>query len=86
MSYIHNAAKIQMGILKRAKQFSSSWNVHKKSVCKNHYGGQLLDKFVCLLDILLFLKMLRTTVLAVRNTLLTNIPKGFSSEMSLEVA
>ena len=38
------------------------------------------------LDILVFLKMLRTTGLAVRNTPLTNIPKGFSSEMTLEVA
>ena len=41
---------------------------------------------VCTLDILVFLKMLRTTVLAVRNTPLTNIPKGFSSKMTLEVA
>ena len=38
------------------------------------------------LDNLVFLKMLRTTVLAVRNTPLTNIPKGFSSKMTLEVA
>ena len=38
------------------------------------------------LDILVFLKTLRTTVLAVRNTPLTNIPKGFSSKMTLEVA
>ena len=38
------------------------------------------------LDILLFLKMLRTTVLAVKNTPLTNIRKEFRSEMSLEVA
>ena len=35
---------------------------------------------------LLFLKMLRTTVLVVRNTPLINTPKGFSSEMTLEVA
>ena len=37
----------------------------------------------CPLDILLFLKMLRTAVIAVRSTPLTNIPKGFSSEISL---
>ena len=40
----------------------------------------------CLLDNLVLLKMLRTTGLAVRNTSLNNIPKGFSSEMTLEVA
>ena len=38
------------------------------------------------LDILLFLKTYRTTSLPVRNTLLTNIPKGLSSKMPLEVA
>ena len=37
-------------------------------------------------DNLLFLKTYRTTGLPVRNNPLTNIPKGFSSEMTLEVA
>ena len=37
------------------------------------------------LDIMVFLKTQRTAALAVRNTPLTNIPKGFSSKMTLEV-
>ena len=40
----------------------------------------------CIVDNLLFLKTYRTTGLPVRNNPLTNIPKGFSSEMTLEVA
>ena len=41
---------------------------------------------LCILDIWLFSKTYRTTGLPVWNTPLTNIPKGFSSKMSLEVA
>ena len=48
--------------------------------------GDLEISFAWPLNILVFLKKLRTTGLAVRNTPLTNIPKGFSSEMTKEVA
>ena len=37
-------------------------------------------------DFLVFLRTYRTTGLPVKNTPLTNIPKGFSSKMTLEVA
>ena len=40
----------------------------------------------CTIDDLVFFKTLRTTGLPVRNTPLINIPKGFSTEMTLEVA
>ena len=73
---------------------STMWNPEERVLYRSAYRGADDGKIHQLeppikgyaLDILLFLKMLRTAVLAVRNTPLTNIPKGFSSEMSLEVA
>ena len=55
---------------------------------RSHFLAQfyLVFHVHCTVDILVFLTTLRTTVLAVRNTPLTNIPKGFSSKMTLEVA
>ena len=47
-------------------------------------SGLVLRDYI--VDHLVFLKTLRTTGLPVRNTPLINIPKGFSSEMTLEVA
>ena len=49
--------------------------------CHLHYDGGNAH-----VDHLVFLKTLRTTGLPVRNTPLINIPKGFSTEMTLEVA
>ena len=43
-------------------------------------------KMQCTLDYLVFFKTYRTIGLRVRNNPLTNIPKGFGSEMTLEVA
>ena len=41
---------------------------------------------ICLVDYLVFFKTYRTIGLRVRNNPLTNIPKGFGSEITLEVA
>ena len=63
-----------------------AWFDHISTSYFLHFTRPVTGNWTRALDILLFLKMLRTAVLAVRNTPLTNIPKGFSSEMSLEVA
>ena len=82
------------GILDEPKYGASSFHrlyhlseqVNKTSFMAVYIVRTQQGKVHCILDILLFLKMLRTAVLAIRNTPLTNIPKGFNSEMSLEVA
>ena len=87
MKFISNIREIEMSI-----------GLFFQWIILSHAEATLLDlnrklkmllaytELQCTLDHLVFLKTLRTTGLAVRNTPLTNIPKGFSSEITLEVA